>query len=61
MQNLDKKDSHLVITLHSTYLEFRHSDGRSGTQLTPNGKERLDVINYVITFFYANTVELNLA
>lgn len=60
MQNLDKNDSHLVITLHYTYLEFRHSNGRSGTQPTANGKERLDMINYVITFFPANTVELNL-
>ena len=61
MQDLDNKDSHLVITLHYTYLEFNHSDGRRGTQPTPNGKERLDMINYVITFFPANSVELNLA
>jgi hypothetical protein len=54
-------DTHLVITLHETFLSFLHSDGRSGTQPTPNGGERADMIDYITTLFPAQTLEIILA
>jgi hypothetical protein len=58
MQNLDKKDSHLVITLYENHLTFVHSDGRSGTSSTRDGASRNREIQYIKTLFSAQTCEI---
>ena len=61
MQNLDNMRSHLVITLHESFLSFSHSDGRTGSIPTPNPKERADALDYVRSFYVAKGYEILIA